>query len=50
MVFDIAVLAAFIWFKINSDLPILLITLVSIIFIFVAEKIFLMKFSEVDEN
>jgi amino acid transporter len=50
MVFDIAVLAAFIWFKLSSDLPILLITLVSIIVIFASEKIFLMKFSELDEN
>jgi len=50
IIFDLIVLVSFIWFKLGSDLPVLIITLVSIIVIFVSEKIFLKKFSEVDEN
>ena len=50
IIFDLIVLVSFIWFKLSSDLPVLIITLVSIIVIFVSEKIFLKKFSEVDEN
>jgi amino acid transporter len=48
--FDLIVLAAFVWYKMKSDLMIIIISLVSIIIIFIGEKLFLEKFSELDDN
>jgi hypothetical protein len=48
--FDLIVLAAFLWYKIKSDLLIIIISFISIIIIFVGEKLFLEKFSELGDN
>ncbi len=50
IIFDSLVLAAFIWYKLQFDIFIVVLSLISIIIIFLGEKIFLEKFSELDEN
>ncbi len=50
LLFDVVILAAFLWMKANSDMLVIWVALVGIVFIFAGEKLFLSWKDEDDES